>query len=148
MRFDPRTANEYRSNIGEMLTALHPLYASAQGTANQDAVIDRLENARRQLEAIYNQISAGNNEVPTYVETQFQAAQDAWESALRSGKEIGFASEKSFGGTVKSVIGDFESSFKRAVDTGEGISGTLKTLVIGGLAIGLLITVLVVTRSK
>lgn len=148
MRFDPSTANEYRSNIGEMLTALHPLYASAQGTATQDQIVDRLENARRQLEAIFNQIPAGNGSVPQYIASQFQAAQDAWESALRSGKELGFTSEKSFGGTVKSVIGDLESSFKRAVDTGEGISGSLKAIAIGGLAIGALVAIAFIAGRK
>ncbi len=148
MRFDPTTANEYRANIGEMLNALHPLYASAQGTATQDQVIDRLENARRQLEGVYNQIQAGNSNVPNYVETQFQAAQDAWESALRSGKELGFSSEKSFGGTVKSVVGDLQSSFKRALDTGEGISGSLKAIAIGGLAIGALVAIAFIVGRK
>ena len=148
MRFDPETANDYRANIGEMLNALHPLYASAQGTATQDQIIDRLENARRQLEAVFNQITPGNNPVPQYIATQFQAAQDAWDSALRSGKELGFTSEKSFGGTVKSVIGDLESSFKRAVDTGEGISGSLKAIAIGGLAIGALVAIAFIAGRK
>jgi hypothetical protein len=148
MRFDPETANDYRANIGEMLNALHPLYASAQGTSTQDQIVDRLENARRQLEAIFKQIPAGNGLVPSYIQTQFQTAQDAWDSALRSGKELGFTSEKSFGGTVKSVVGNLEDSFKRAVDTGEGISGSLKAIAIGGLAIGALVAIAFIAGRK
>jgi len=148
MRFEPQTGDQYRVDIGKMLNALHPLYDAAKGTAEQDQYLDLLENARRQLTAVYDQIVPGEMSPPSYVESQFEAAQMAWETAIAAPKNLGFTNEKSFGQNVKQSVDKFTAGLKSVAESGEGISKYFKTLVIGGLAIGALLTIVYFAGKK
>jgi hypothetical protein len=131
-----------------MLRALSPIYAASKGTAEQSQFIDLLENARRQLESVYAQIPENSGEPPSYVQSQFQAAQDAWEKAVAAPKTLGFTAEKSFGQTAQFTLDSLVSGIKTAATSGEGIAKYLKIIVIGGVAIGALVAIVVIAGKK
>jgi len=150
MRFAPTTNSGFRADIGEMLNALHPIYAASKGTGTELQYRDLLENARRQLENVYAQIpSSDPNGIPApYVQIQFESAQQAWEGAVSAPKNLGFTSEKDFGEIAVSSLSGIGDQIKAAVTTGSSVSKALKVIAITGVAIGVTVAIVLLTARK
>jgi len=140
------STNQIRAKIGPMLTALHPMYGAAKGTAHEAAIVDRLENARRQLELIYKQLPK-EDVFSQGLYNAYSVAVNAYNVAQASPAQIGFLPKKSFADTVQMSIESAKQGLGEAVRAGTKASNSLNALTVAGIALGIIVVAAIMTRK-
>src|SRR3990172_9759250 len=123
------SSNQIRAKIGPMLTAIYPMYGAAKGTENESAIFDRLENARRQLELVFNQLPK-EDVFSQDMWNAFAVAEGAYNLARQAPGQIGFTAKKSFGDTVHMSIESAKKGLGEAVTAASKASSSFNALTV------------------